>query len=63
EKSGGKFCENVQILNETISALEFSTTDEEIVEYESLWLRWLLISCLMAVLSIEWAIRKFRNLP
>ena len=62
-QSGGKYFESMEDLNNTLSSLSFAGKEEESVSYISLWQTVLIISCLMALLSIEWAIRKWRNMP
>lgn len=62
-QSGGKFFESLEDLNNTLSSLSFASREEESVSYISLWQTVLIISCLLTLLSIEWAIRKWRNMP
>ena len=62
-QSGGKFFENLEDLNNTLSSLSFAGREEESVTYISLWQTILIISCLLTLLTIEWAIRKWRNMP
>ena len=61
--SGGQYFDDLEALNEALSQLKPAGTEEESVQYSSLWQSVLIISCLMAFLSIEWAIRKWRNMP
>lgn len=63
QNSGGKFFETVKDLNEAISSLNFSRREEETVKYSSLWQNFIIISCLIALLTIEWSLRKWRNMP
>lgn len=62
-KSNGKFFDELEDLNETLSSLQFKSSEEESVKYSSLWQNLLIISCLLAFLSVEWGIRKWRNMP
>jgi hypothetical protein len=61
--SGGQFFEDPEVLDETLASLDVAKLEEERVRYRKLWQNALIISCLMAFLSIEWAIRKWRNMP
>jgi len=61
--SGGKFCENANELNEVLSSLNFSKKEEETTKYFSLWQHWAAIGGLIVLLSLEWIIRKLRNMP
>jgi len=61
--SGGAYFEDFEELNDTLCKLKFAGREEESVKYRSLWQNLLIISCLMTLLSIEWAIRKWRNMP
>lgn len=63
KSSGGKYFDDLKELNEALSNLKFAGREEESVKYRSLWETFLIISCLMTLLSIEWAIRKWRNMP
>ena len=63
KNSGGKYFEDAKDLNEALCALKGAGKEEESVKYRSLWETLLIISCLMTLLSIEWAIRKWRNMP
>jgi hypothetical protein len=63
QNSGGKFFENVNDLNEALSSLNFSRREEETVKYSSLWQNFIIITCLIALLTIEWSVRKWRNMP
>lgn len=61
--SGGKFFDDAEELDEALSSLKFTGMEEENVEYSSLWENVAVISCLLALLSLEWTIRKWRNMP
>ena len=63
ENSGGVFFETVDELNKTLSAIKAKKIEQEISEYRSLWQHWLTIACLIGLLSIEWILRKLRNMP
>ena len=45
-----------------LSAVNATTRQEERVEYASLWQKGAVIACLMALLAVEWTIRKTRNM-
>jgi len=62
-QSNGKFCNSLDDLNAALSAIRPAGREEESVSYNSLWQTFLIISCLLSLLSIEWAIRKWRNMP
>lgn len=61
--SGGTYFESVDELDKTLSALKVKKIEQEISEYRSWWQHWLTISCLIALISIEWIARKMRNMP
>jgi uncharacterized membrane protein len=61
ENSGGRFCEPDE-LDPAISRLEIQGREEQRVLYASLWQRLPLLACLMALLGLEWILRKVRNL-
>ena len=61
ESSGGQFCEPEEV-NKVLSALKVSSRQESHVDYLSLWQHWMVITCLMALLVIEWVLRKTRNM-
>jgi len=61
--SGGKFADNVKDLNDALSSLHAAGREEESVNYSSLWENFIVLSCLLAFLSVEWCIRKWRNMP
>jgi len=63
QSSGGKFFENVKDMNEALSSLNFTRKEEETVKYISLWQNFIVISALIAILTIEWILRKWRNMP
>jgi hypothetical protein len=63
QNSGGKFFEEVKSLNEALSSLNFTQREEETVKYSSLWQNFIIISCLIMILTIEWSLRKWRNMP
>ena len=50
-------------MNEEFESLDFGTTEEELVEYSSLWETILMITCLLSLLGIEWTVRKLKNMP
>lgn len=61
--SGGRFFRDVGEMGDALAAIEFSPSEEEEVKYSSLWQRLPVIVCLLALVSIEWAVRKWRNMP
>lgn len=61
--AGGRYCDTPGDLDATLKALDFSGVEEEIGEYSSLWQRWLILGCLVALLTVEWVVRKTSNLP
>lgn len=61
--SSGVYFESVDELDKTLSALKVKKIEQEIFEYHSWWQHWLTISCLIALISIEWIFRKLRNMP
>jgi len=63
QSSGGRHFEDPKDLSDFLATLKFAGKEEESVTYRSLWQNVLIISCLMALISAEWAVRKFRNLP
>ncbi|MEI6787765.1 MAG: glutamine amidotransferase [bacterium] len=60
--SGGVFFESAEELDRALAALQPKKLEQEISEFKSLWQHWAIISCLIALISIEWIIRKLRNL-
>ena len=60
--SGGTYFESVEELNKGLSAMDVKRIEQERSEYRSLWQHWLVISCLIALLTAEWIFRKLRNL-
>lgn len=63
ENSGGVFFESADALDRALSLIQPKKLEQEISEFKSLWQHWMIISCLIALISIEWIIRKLRNLP
>ena len=61
--SGGKYCSNVRELNDALSSLSFSSSEQEQVEHSSLWERWPVIGLLIALLSAGWLLRKMKDMP
>ena len=59
--SGGKFCE-LEEINDVLSHIVVKTSQQERVKYRSLWNNIFIISCLVGFLSIEWIIRKEKNM-
>lgn len=61
--SSGRYFDSIEDLNEGLCSLQFANKEEETVKYTSLWQNWQIIACLLAFLSVEWGIRKWRNMP
>ena len=61
ETSGGKCCQP-QELNAAIAALKAPVREEERVAFTTLWNRIPILACLLALLAIEWVIRRARNM-
>lgn len=59
--SGGKFCEFNE-LGPMLAALHFMPTEEQRVIYRSLWNHWAFLAALIALLVVEWSLRRWRNL-
>ncbi len=62
ENSGGAFFESAEELDKVLSALQPKKIEQEISEYKSWWQQWAIIGCLIALITLEWIIRKWRNL-
>ena len=60
-ESKGRFCEATEV-NQVLSAITVMTTEEQHLTYGSLWDHWVVIACLMALIAVEWIIRKTRNM-
>jgi len=60
--SGGTFFESADELDRALAALQPKKLEQEISEFKSLWQHWVVIGCLIALIAIEWIIRKLRNL-
>jgi hypothetical protein len=61
EQSEGRFLDPSEV-SRVLSDLKITTREEERIEYQSLWHSWWVIACLMSLLSLEWIIRKVRNM-
>jgi hypothetical protein len=62
-RSGGRFHETVAELTEALASLPVKVREEETVRYVTLWQRPWVISCLLLLLCVDWAVRKWRNMP
>jgi hypothetical protein len=60
--SGGTFFESVDEMDRALATLQPKKLEQEISEYKSLWQHWAIISGLVALIALEWIIRKLRNL-
>src|SRR6185295_1052820 len=54
--SGGKLLEPSEV-DKALSALTLAGSEETRVQYSSLWNIWPMLACLVALLSVEWAVR------
>jgi len=61
--SGGAFYENLDALNQGLSALKLHATEEKNADYHTLWREWPVVAFLMTLLAVSWIIRKSQNLP
>ena len=61
--SGGRFFEDLEELNDTLSSLRFTPIEEEVSEYRSLWQLPGVIACLVALATLAWMVRKMSNMP
>lgn len=61
--SGGRFFDNLDQLNNELSALQLNSIEEESAEFYTLWRRWPVIVILMLLLAAAWGLRKLRNMP
>jgi hypothetical protein len=61
--SEGAYFESVEELDKVLGALEPRKLEQDVSEYRSLWQHGLSISCLVALVAVEWIIRKLRNMP
>lgn len=61
--SGGRYCESADALDRALNSLHFDVEEDEISEYSSLWQQWLILGCLIGLLSVEWLIRKSATMP
>jgi hypothetical protein len=59
--SGGRFCE-VDQLDEVLSGLEIKASEQERVSYDTLWDTPFILGGLMLLLSVDWMVRKQRNM-
>ena len=46
-----------------LSHLQLKSAEEGRLTYTSLWNRWPVLACLVGLLTVEWVVRKMRNLP
>ncbi len=60
--SGGVFFESASELDRTLGALKPKQLEQEVSEYKSLWQHWAILGSLIALISVEWIIRKLKNL-
>jgi hypothetical protein len=60
---GGRYCESAEALDRALNSLQVDVEEDEISEYNSLWQQWLVLGCLIGLLSVEWIVRKSVNMP
>jgi len=63
QNSGGAFFTSPAELSEALGRLEPKGREETAATRFSLWQNGFVISCLMMALSLEWIVRKWKNLP
>ncbi len=61
ENSRGQYCAPEEI-SDVLARLQLKAAEEDRIEVVSLWNTILIITCLLALLAIEWAVRKAGNL-
>jgi hypothetical protein len=62
QASGGRLLEPGEV-NDVLSELPLEGSRETRVQFSSLWNIWPVLACLVGLLSVDWAIRKAKNLP
>ena len=60
--SGGAFFESAVDLDRTLAALAPKKLEQSVSEYKTYWQHWAILGILIALIAVEWVIRKFRNL-
>jgi hypothetical protein len=63
EASGGECFQSVDELNQKLSALKVKHAEQEVSEFHTLWQRGIILGVLIALLAVEWLVRKLRCLP
>lgn len=61
DASKGRFCEPEEI-NKVLSEITIPPNEEERISYLSLWNNIPILTCLIGLLSLEWILRKLRNM-
>jgi hypothetical protein len=61
DASKGRFCEPEEV-NKVLSEITIPANAEERVNYLSLWNNIPILTCLIGLLSLEWILRKLRNM-
>ncbi len=61
EASKGRFCEPEEI-SKVLAEITIPTSEEERTNHRSLWNNIIVLTCLIGLLSLEWVIRKLRNM-
>jgi hypothetical protein len=61
--SGGTYFESIDALDQALGRLRVSSIEKEVSEYRSLWQLIAVILALTLLLSLEWTLRKLRNMP
>lgn len=59
--SGGKFCEPAEV-NAALAAVAPQGREEARVSYRSLWNNWFALGALVAILTLEWIVRRRANM-
>ena len=62
ESSGGRYLLPDEV-PAALSHLQLKSAEEGRLTYTSLWNRWPVLACLVGLLTVEWVVRKMRNLP
>ena len=62
ESSGGRYLLPTEVAD-ALAELEFPTTEESRVTYATRWNTWPVLLGLVGLLTVEWVVRKMKNLP
>jgi len=61
DASKGQFCEPEEV-SKVLSKITMPSNEEQRVNYLSLWNNIIVLACLIGLLSLEWILRKLRNM-